>query len=398
MPDTIHSRNPHTIDRRNLNRITDKLTLHPRDFPKKADVSESLLSYHASSLASLVDPEEEEVEIEEVPTEMLPLVIKEPVNPTVLAKMYDYAQWFWGFIAPNSSAAPSTAVEVKPAESLNGVKKQVVATKPVSSLPKLQAPIEIDARQLALTMSTVNQLINRLKEINDDGHEQDKFDPNERRILAVRNSTLHRKTKTKDGAVKLKKESKQTQSKPPLSENVEEAKLYTEFVQLLLKEKELSDETLKILSKMISQIGQINKSLERLYFNQMDEKIKRNKILKIAKWVEGILTGCLIGGSIAGVVVTVASGGTAALFVIGALQATGSLGEGSVIIFKAVLEHKNRKVMANLYGISLERHQNNKQVEIIFGEFRHSLDRVRFSWEELVKLIQQRRRIGKIDV
>lgn len=393
MPDTINSRNPFSIDRRNLNR-TDKITLHPRDLPKKADISESLLSYHASSLASLVEP------VEEVEEELIvapPQVIKEPVEVGVFTKMYDYAQWFWGFIAPNSTT-PSPTVEVKPASSLQGVKKHAVATKPVSSLPKLQAPVEIDARQLALTMATVNQLIYRLKEISDDGQDQAKFDPNQRRTLAVRNSSVHRKSKTKDTALKVKKESKQSAVKSPLTENVEEAKLYTEFVQLILKEKELSEETLKLLSQTITQIVQINKGLEKVYFNLTDEKIKRNKILKIAKWVEGILAGCLIGGSIAGVVVTVASGGTALVFVVTALQTAGSLSEGSVILFQAVLQHKNRKVIASLYGISLERYQNNKQVEIIFGEFRHALDQVKFSWEELVKLLQQRRRIGKIDV
>lgn len=376
------------IDRRSLNR-TDKVPPPKIQEEGQEPILKPPFDFYESTLESM-KVEEEELVIEEaqIPQE----------SPTLLFKTFEFFKWLGGFVYTFEVAEAAPVLPIQDIKTANKTKegKPQLVIRQLAPRPKLEAPQEFDKAQLAATMAEVNQLIHRIDEINREGHEDTvKFDPNKKRKQASRAASAGQGKK--ELAASKTGGGDEDDLESQFLQDMQEAALHTEFVKLLLSQKDLSQESLKLLSESISIFVKINKSLEKVFFDLKDQGIKRKRMIKLTKLFSGILEGCLIAGTVAGIAVTAASAGTMAVVVISTLTAAGSVTKGSVTILQGVLEHKNRKLMAELYGISLDRHNNNKRMEVIFVAFRNSLEQVRNSWELIVKLLQKRRRIAKID-
>lgn len=352
--------------------------------------------YYVSSIQSLAPFEEEE----EIKPEELPFAPEQPKkqDSAVLGKVYDYVHWFLGlFYTPEAKPVQTLKIASEEQEEEEDAPK--MPSKPISPCPRLQAPDHFDVHALQKTLAAVDHLLYQIKETNEDGHEHTKEDPNGNKIVtrslfqpieAKQDLSQQNGSDSDSGDPSLKQE---------VDLNAEEAYLHKEFMRLMHVEGELAQENLKILTKLVSISVKTNKELEKAYFSILDDKNARKKSAKIIKWLDGILTGCMMASSVGGVVMMIAFPPSAVLVVIaGALQAGVSLGKGSTELTQAILQHKNRKLISEMYGVSLDRHQNNKQMEFYIRGLQDSLNRVKDSWGERIKLLKQRQRALKIDV
>ncbi|MBS4169029.1 hypothetical protein [Parachlamydia sp. AcF125] len=350
--------------------------------------------YYVSTLQSLAQFEEKEAE-----PELLPIVPEQPKkgDSAALGKVYDYVSWFIGLFY-KSEVKPIPASEVDLQEQEDEEEQPKILSKPITPCPRLQAPDLIDEHALQKTMAAVDHLLYQIKETNEEEHEQAKETPNGNKVVV---RSLFQPIEAKQGQSSQKDDGSNSGShaflKQEIDLNAEEAYLYKEYMRLLLVEKELSQENLKILTNLVSIAVTTNKELGKTYFDLKDEQASRNKVVKVMQWADGLFAGCMIAGTVATVALTIASAGAALFIVAGALQAGLSLGKGTTDFLQAIFQHKSQKLMGEMHALSLDRHQNNQQIELYINGLQDSLNHVKESWGELIKLLRQRQRALKIE-
>lgn len=215
--------------------------------------------------------------------------------------------WLWNLfgIAKNQPAAQLTG-DVEDGNPID------------NGIPRLAAPDDTDQRQMSKTVSDLNRdLSNRLKDISEFEEEM-----------------------RKSGGNKLDK------------------LIFLQLVYSSLYQKNLKEESSVAAHRHLMDLYNKNKTLQKTYYNLLDDINSRAKTKKILHWTNIGLTAGIVGA----LAVTFATGGTAAILLGGVGISLLSLGKGATTLTQGVMQYKNDRKTGDMFIISQDTKANTKSI------------------------------------
>ena len=158
-----------------------------------------------------------------------------------------------------------------------------------------------------------------------------------------------------------------------------------DLIECMKTQREIYEVDGKLSHQMILKRKEINHELQKNYFSQYDELIKRAKHSKNLDWANKILTGGLIFVGCLSVGLAIFTGGASLIAIPTALLA---VSQGGVGIAKGVLDYQNGKQTGVMFGLKERRMMNQEKIKQGMREIKQSVDTVNENWSQLRQILE----------
>lgn len=132
---------------------------------------------------------------------------------------------------------------------------------------------------------------------------------------------------------------------------------------------------------------EVNRHLQKEYFDTLDEKIKRSKADSVLGWVGWALWGAIAVAGVASVALTIATGGAALPTVLVVANGALAVGQGGVQITQGVLKYENDLAAGEMVQMEAERYVNTTKIRDEVELMKHSMQVIAEAWEALVEVL-----------
>ncbi|HEY4831905.1 MAG TPA: hypothetical protein VIH61_05025, partial [Waddliaceae bacterium] len=141
------------------------------------------------------------------------------------------------------------------------------------------------------------------------------------------------------------------------------------------KQKSHTEEESLITFETIKKKQAANQKLSQEYFSHLDEMISRSKTSERLGWVSWILSGGVILGGLASLVLTWGASAPAAVtawLTIG--NAIGGIGAGGVKITQGVYDYNSKILLGEIKELEFVRQHQNEKININMEEMKHAME------------------------
>lgn len=273
--------------------------------------SHHVYGYWDSSIKSL-KAEHDPLTYEGIPQDTLEEAVEDKPQPEkkqnqpATVQIANFAKWVWGCIFGQTVSPVLVGDKTDDSDK----------TSTVGGTPKLEKPAEMDRRSLLKLTDELKAMTQRTKDINEDGREMMKDNPQAR-----------------------------------------EAQLYL-LLLITIKNQIKNKQAGELLTKteIFRQQG-LNKEIQQNYFSMLEDISKRASTSKVLGWVNVAIGGSLAAATGAAIV----TGGLGGVLVV--IPAVLSLVKGGIEIWKGVLKYENGLKTGEIEQLKLERTLNQEQIK-----------------------------------
>lgn len=314
-----------TIDpKESYNKFYTQSSLQSLKTEETATEKTALVEVKGNEVVPVDDEQAQKAEEEEAAKET-----KVKKDNSILVQIGNFASWFFGCIFGKSDQAADKVDD-----------KIDVNNQGIGNRPKLETPMQMDARFMQKLSNEMKKMNWRTRDVNEDGEDFLK----------------HAKT------------------------NDSEVYFYLLLISCMLKQKESRESSGVLLKDDILRKAAENKEMQKAYIKKLESMGTRSFISGILGWVNIGLTACWAGIGVA----AVATGGIGAVLAVAAPVL--ALAQGATLLGEGVLKYQNSKQEGEITELKYLRQDNHEKMQ-------SGLDKMQVSQEHVAGYFRNLRQV-----